>query len=132
MDKQLFYGVESDDPGVILLQIAEALFQDYMENIVDKAYHRLLTLDNVSKCRPEILGRLHDALCDKGVLYMSVRKGDFEGFRGERYFTDYTADSLISMISRTGLFEIIKTWETDDVRSSHPDTVWVNLLARKR
>ena len=57
---------------------------------------------------PEILGRLHDALCDKGVLYMSVRKGDFEGFRGERYFTDYTADSLISMISRTGLFEIIK------------------------
>ncbi|RKJ07252.1 hypothetical protein D7X87_01095 [bacterium D16-54] len=60
MDKQLFYGVESDDPGVILLQIAEALFQDYMENIVDKAYHRLLTLDNVSKCRPEILGRLEE------------------------------------------------------------------------
>ena len=81
---------------------------------------------------PEILGRLHDALCDKGLLYMSVRKGDFEGFRGERYFADYTADSLTSMISRTGLFEIIKTWETEDARSSHADTVWINLLARKR
>ncbi len=35
------------------------------------------------------------------------------------------------MISRTGLFEILKTWETEDARSGH-DTVWVNLLARKR
>ena len=81
---------------------------------------------------PEILGRIHDALCSRGVLYMSVRKGEFEGFRGERYFTDYTMDSLISMISKTGLFDIIKTWETDDVRSSHSDRVWINLLARKR
>ena len=81
---------------------------------------------------PEILGRLHDALCEGGILYMSVKKGDFEGFRGERYFTDYTGDSLTSMISRTGLFEILKTWETEDARSGHPDTVWINLLARKR
>ncbi len=81
---------------------------------------------------PEILGRLHDALCHQGVLYMSVKKGDFEGFRGERYFTDYTADSLTSLVSRTGLFEIVKTWETEDARSGHPDTVWINLLARKR
>ena len=41
------------------------------------------------------------------------------------------ADSLTSMITRTGLFEIIKVWETEDARSGH-DTVWVNLLARKR
>ena len=81
---------------------------------------------------PEILGRIHDALCSRGVLYMSVRKGEFEGFRGERYFTDYTMDSLISMISKTGLFDIIKTWETDDVRSSHSDRVWINLLERNR
>jgi cyclopropane fatty-acyl-phospholipid synthase-like methyltransferase len=80
---------------------------------------------------PEILGRIHDALCTHGVLYMSVKKGEFEGFRGERYFTDYTVDSLVSMMSRTGLFEILKTWETEDARSGH-DAVWVNLLARKR
>lgn len=80
---------------------------------------------------PEILGCIHDALCSRGVLYMSVKKGDFEGFRGERYFTDYTIDSLTSLISRTGLFEIIKTWETEDARSGH-DAVWINLLARKR
>lgn len=35
-------------------QIMDALFNDYITNIVDKAYHRLLTSDNVSKFRPEI------------------------------------------------------------------------------
>lgn len=36
-------------------QIMDALFNDYITNIVDKAYHRLLTSDNVSKFRPEIM-----------------------------------------------------------------------------
>ncbi|MCQ4636101.1 DUF5716 family protein [Anaerovorax odorimutans] len=39
-------------------QIMDALFNDYITNIVDKAYHRLLTSDNVSKFRPEIIERL--------------------------------------------------------------------------
>lgn len=41
-----------------LLEIMNALFNDYITNIVDKAYHRLLTSDNVSKFRPEIIERL--------------------------------------------------------------------------
>ncbi len=80
---------------------------------------------------PEILVRLSDALCKNGVLYLSVKQGDFEGFRGERYFSDYTEESLEALVLKTGLFRIIKIWETEDVRSSHPDTIWVNLLARK-
>lgn len=32
-------------------EIMDALFNDYITNIVDKAYHRLLTSDNVSKFR---------------------------------------------------------------------------------
>jgi hypothetical protein len=39
-------------------EIMDVLFNDYIENIVDKAYHRLLTSDNVSKFRPEIVERL--------------------------------------------------------------------------
>ena len=36
----------------------DALLNDYYTNVVDKAYHRLLTSDNVSKFRPEIVERL--------------------------------------------------------------------------
>ncbi len=39
-------------------EILDALLNDYYSNVVDKAYHRLLTSDNVSKFRPEILDRL--------------------------------------------------------------------------
>lgn len=39
-------------------EIMNVLFNDYITNIVDKAYHRLLTSDNVSKFRPEIIERL--------------------------------------------------------------------------
>lgn len=35
-------------------EIMNTLFEDYMINIIDKAYHRLVTSDNVSKFRPEI------------------------------------------------------------------------------
>lgn len=49
-------------------QIMDALFHDYMENIVDKAYHRLLTSDNVSKFRPEILERLEEKSRDKDYV----------------------------------------------------------------
>lgn len=79
-----------------------------------------------------ILGKLSVALCEHGILYMSVRKGDFEGFRGERYFSDYTEDSLEAMIGKTGFFQVLKMWETHDVRSAHQDTRWINLLARKK
>lgn len=41
-------------------EIMDALFNDYITNIVDKAYHRLLTSDNVSKFRPEIIDRLEN------------------------------------------------------------------------
>lgn len=39
-------------------EIMDALLNDYYSNVVDKAYHRLLTSDNVSKFRPEIVERL--------------------------------------------------------------------------
>ncbi len=39
-------------------EILDALLNDYYSNVVDKAYHRLKTADNVSKFRPEIIERL--------------------------------------------------------------------------
>lgn len=45
---------------ITISDIMEALFDDYMVNVVDKAYHRLLTSDNVSKFHPEIIERLED------------------------------------------------------------------------
>ena len=53
---------------VTVSQIMDTLFNDYITNIVDKAYHRLLTSDNVSKYRPEIIERLEAASRDSGFI----------------------------------------------------------------
>lgn len=49
-------------------EIMDALFNDYITNIIDKAYHRLLTSDNVSKFRPEIIERLENRSKNKNYI----------------------------------------------------------------
>lgn len=49
-------------------EIMDVLFNDYIENIVDKAYHRLLTSDNVAKFRPEIVERLESKSQSKSYI----------------------------------------------------------------
>ncbi|MDD7209945.1 MAG: DUF5716 family protein [Lachnospiraceae bacterium] len=67
-------------------EIMDALFNDYITNIVDKAYHRLLTSDNVSKFRPEIVEKLEKKSRNKkyvlnaaqeiaGIREISVEEG---------------------------------------------------------
>ena len=57
-----------------------------------------------------ILTKIARALNDKGILYMSFKLGDFEGFRGERYFSDFTADSISELLRENGIYEVIKLW----------------------
>lgn len=79
-----------------------------------------------------ILNKIADALKDTGLFYMSVKLGDYEGFRGERYFSDYTEDSVEAVFRKNGNFEVKDIWLTDDVRSGHTESRWVNVLAKKK
>lgn len=54
-------------------EIMDALLNDYYTNVVDKAYHRLLTSDNVSKFRPEIVERL-EAHCSSSRFLNAAAK----------------------------------------------------------
>lgn len=60
-------------------QIMDVLFNDYIENIVDKAYHRLLTSDNVSKFRPEIVERLESK--SRSKTYIAKAGAELAGIR---------------------------------------------------
>lgn len=60
-------------------EIMDALFNDYITNIVDKAYHRLRTSDNVSKFRPEIIERLESKSHNK--LYITKASKEIAGIR---------------------------------------------------
>ena len=60
-------------------EIMDVLFNDYIENIVDKAYHRLLTSDNVSKFRPEIVERLESK--SRNPKYIEKASTDIAGIK---------------------------------------------------
>lgn len=60
-------------------EIMDVLFNDYIENIVDKAYHRLLTSDNVSKFRPEIVERLESK--SRSKAYIEKASAEIAGIR---------------------------------------------------
>jgi hypothetical protein len=49
-------------------EIMEALFKDYMINIIDKSYHRLRTSDNISKYRPKIILKLEELSYNKNFI----------------------------------------------------------------
>lgn len=75
----------------------------------------------------EILTRVIDALCQGGVLYLSLLEGDFEGFRSGRYFCEYTPEYLERMLKETGRLEILKLWSADGDGEDRR----LNVLARK-
>ena len=60
-------------------EIMDALFNDYITNIVDKAYHRLITSDNVSKFRPEIIERLESK--SKNISYVEKAADEIAGLQ---------------------------------------------------
>ena len=55
-------------------EILDALLNDYYINVVDKAYHRLMTSDNVSKFRPEIIERLEENSRSSRYLNVAARE----------------------------------------------------------
>lgn len=71
-------------------EIMNVLFDDYIENIVDKAYHRLLTSDNVSKFRPEIVERLESKSQSKTYVEKASRE-----IAGIREITIEEAEELV-------------------------------------
>jgi predicted TPR repeat methyltransferase len=79
---------------------------------------------------PEMLAKVAAALKPSGVFYMSVKKGDFEGFRNERFFADYSSSELERLIEQTKGLNVIEIWESADVRGNLEDE-WLNVLARK-
>jgi len=54
-------------------EIMEALFKDYMINIIDKSYHRLRTSDNISKYRPKIILKLEELSFDENFIASASR-----------------------------------------------------------
>jgi 2-polyprenyl-3-methyl-5-hydroxy-6-metoxy-1,4-benzoquinol methylase len=79
----------------------------------------------------DALDRLVRSLRPGGVLFVSVKAGNFEGQREGRWFSDRSPSALHDLLADTADLEVIRIWEADDVRPGLASK-WVNSLAARR
>lgn len=66
-----------------------------------------------------------------GYIYTSFKYGEYEGYRNERFFTDFTKKSFREFIDAYSKMEIIEEWVSADARPGRSDEKWLNLILRK-
>lgn len=78
---------------------------------------------------PSILVHIKAALKPHGILYISVKEGDFDNLKKGRHFADYGEEEFISLLKDPKL-EIIEQWISEDVRPDRNEH-WINVLVRR-
>lgn len=78
-----------------------------------------------------VMGKMKNALRDRGIIYTSFKYGEFEGERNGRYFTDFTKDSFAVFMKQAGGLRIEDDWITGDVRPGRGYEMWLNLILRR-
>ena len=79
----------------------------------------------------DVFLKMTRALKDGGVIYTSVKYGEYEGERDGRYFTDFTEESFREFIRDLEDLYITDLWITGDVRPDRGDERWLNVIIEK-
>lgn len=80
---------------------------------------------------PKVWHKIHRALAQGGIVFVSVKKGDFEGLRGGRWFCDYTLDKLAKTGYQDAGLNLIYSGESLDKRPGRETEVWLNVILKK-
>ena len=79
----------------------------------------------------DVFERMIKAVKKGGYIYSSFKHGDFEGYRNERYFIDFTFESFHEFTKRFPEIKIIEEWISADVRPGRGDEKWLNLILQR-
>ena len=77
---------------------------------------------------PGVLRLVWKALKKNGAFYASFKYGNEERDKNGRVFSDFTEDSVRTLLEETGGFRVVKLWLTHDARPGRTDESWVNIL----
>lgn len=79
----------------------------------------------------DIFTRIKRAVKKNGVVYVSFKYGEFEGYRHERYFTDLNEERFDALMNEVGGFTKEEVRITSDARPGRADEKWLNVILRK-
>jgi 2-polyprenyl-3-methyl-5-hydroxy-6-metoxy-1,4-benzoquinol methylase len=80
---------------------------------------------------PDILDKINKALKPNGVLFISVKKGNSEGYRNGRFFCDYTIDRFEQLNYQDKGFLLLGYHESHDKRAGRDGETWLNVILKK-
>lgn len=75
----------------------------------------------------KVIEKLHNALTENGVLFMSFKYGDFEGIRDERHYTDFTEESFTELVKDNYDMMLFTSYDAIVGRSGQ----WLNVFITK-
>ncbi len=78
-----------------------------------------------------VLEKRMKAIKNKGYIYVSFKYGEFEGYRNDRFFTDFTEKSFDDFIRPLSNLVMIDEWITLDVRAGRSNEKWLNVILQK-
>ena len=135
------YSVEAIDGSEELVKIArentgievkQMLFQDLNETERYDGIFACASILHVPYTElPDIMRRMHQALKESGIAYISFKYGTFEGERNGRYFTDLNEEKLQGLLKEVTGFTVESIRITGDARPGRSDEKWLNVILRK-
>ncbi len=116
------------------LYAGNSLFQVDMRDLAvarqsfDAVWMQASMLHLTRQDAPKALAEIQRVLRANGLVCLSVKQGDGEGYQhnlGERYFTYYQPDEIQTLVEQAG-FTVLERWQ-----DQYPETVWIALIARR-
>ena len=102
---------------VLQLRFQELEFEEEFDGIWACASLLHISRDEID----DVLERFSRALVKGGVIYMSFKYGDKEVYEKGRFFNYYDEDSFQKLVDKFVELEVIKLWQTIDVREDRDD-----------
>lgn len=66
-----------------------------------------------------------------GYIYLSFKYGEFEGYRNDRYFTDFTSETFHEFVEEFQQIVVTEEWTSSDVRPGRGDEKWLNVILQR-
>ena len=134
------YAVDATDGSSKLCKIAnqntginirQMMFWDLDENRKYDGIWACASILHLSKEELKVVfKKMTMAVKPGGYIYSSFKYGEFEGYRNERYFIDFTSESFHEFLKDFPELTVTEEWISSDVRPGRKDEKWLNIILR--
>lgn len=112
---------------VLHMQFSELDFTEVFDGIWACASLLHVKEDDID----EIINKIINALKPDGIIYISLKHGNFSGIKDGRYYKYYDTKELKNLIGRHKELEILELWKSTDIRIDRADEMWINVIVKK-